>query len=124
MFELIPESKFKSVLPHSLIHDYFHWYNMKTQIVEFRPLADRWTPNLEKNWSTAFQLNGGPVLSRQQEVGVRQFLVAPDHALGRTIHNIFSPLEPNIFDLFITFRSTDHNIQPVSISLQIGRAHV
>ena len=90
---------------------------MKTQIVEFRPLADRWTPNLEKNWSTAFQLNGGPVLSRQQEVGVQQFLVSPNHALCRTIHNIFSPLEPNIFDLFITFRSTDHNIQPLSISL-------
>ena len=117
MFELIPESKFTSVLPRSLIHDYFHWYNMKTQTVEFRPLANRWTPNLEKNWSTAFRLNGVPVLSRQQEFEVRQFLVVPNHALCRTIHNIFSPLEPNIFDLFITFRSTNHNIQPLSISL-------
>ena len=117
MFDLIPESKFTSVLPRSLIIDYFHWYNTKTHTVEFRPLADRWTPNLEKNWSTAFQLSGGPVLSRQQEPGVRQFLVAPNHALGRTIHNLFSPLEPNTFNLFITFRSTDHNTEPLSISL-------
>jgi len=117
VFELIPESKFISVLPHSFIHDYFHWYNTKTHTVEFRPLADRWTPNLEKNWSTAFRLNGDPVLSRQQEFGVRQFLVAPNHALCRTIHNIFSPLEPNIFDLLVTFRSTNHNTQPLSISL-------
>ena len=117
MSELIPESKFKSVLPRSLIHDYFHWYNTKAHTVEFRPLADRWTPRLEKNWSTAFQLNGGPALSHQQESGVRQFLIAPNHVLGRTIHALFSPLEPNILDLFITFRSTSHNIQPLSISL-------
>ena len=117
MSELIPESKFTSVLPRSLINDYFHWYNTKTHIVEFRPSADRWTPNLERNWSTAFQLNGGPALGRQQESGVQQFLVAPNHALGRTIHTIFSPLEPNIFDLFITFRSINHNPQPLSISL-------
>ena len=117
MFELIPESKFTSVLPRSLIYDYFHWYNVKTHIVEFRPLADRWTPSLDKNWSTAFQLNGVPVLSRQQDFGVRQFLVAPNHALSHIIHNLFSPLEPNIFDLLITFRSTNHNIQPLSISL-------
>ena len=117
MSDLIPESKFTSVLPRSLINDYFHWYNTKTHIVEFRPSADRWTPNLERNWSTAFQLNGGPVLGRQQESGVQQFLVAPNHALGRTIHTLFSPLEPNNFDLFITFRSINHNPQPLSISL-------
>jgi hypothetical protein len=114
---LIPESKFISVLPRSLIHDYFHWYNTKTHTIEFRPLADRWTPSLEKNWSTTYQLNGGPVLSRQQESGVRQFLVAPNHALGCTIHDLFSPLEPNTFDLFITFRTINHNTEPLSISL-------
>jgi len=117
VFELIPESKFTPVLPRSLIHNYFHWYNTKTHTVEFRPLADRWTPNLEKNWSTAFQLKGNPVLRRQQEVGVQQFLIASNHALCRTIHNIFSPLEPNIFDVLITFRSTNQNFQPLSISL-------
>ena len=117
MFELIPGSKFTSVLPRSFTDDYFHWYNTRTHTVELRPLADRWTPNLERNWSTAFQLNGGPVLSRQQESGVREFLVVPNHALGRTTHNLFSPLEPNIFDLFITFCSTNHNTQPLSISL-------
>ena len=117
MSELIPESKLTSILPRSLIHNYTHWYNTKTHVVEFRPLADRWTSSLEKNWSTALQLDGGPVLSRQQESGVRQFLVAPSHALSRTIHNVFSPLEPNIFDLFITFHSTNHNTHPLSISL-------
>ena len=117
MSELIPESKLMSVVPRCLIHDYFHWYNTKTHTIEFRPLADCWIPSLEKNWSTTFQLQGRPVLSRPQEPGVRQILVAPNHALGRTIHNIFSPLEPNIFNLFITFRSTEQGTQPLSISL-------
>ena len=117
VFELIPTSKLTSVLPRSLTHDYFHWYNTKTHTVEFRPLADRWTPSLEKNWSTTFQLKGRPALSRPQESGVRQFLIAPNLALGRTIHNVFLPLEPSIFDLFITFRSANDDIQPLSISL-------
>ena len=117
MSELIPESKLTSVLPRSLTHDFFHWYNTKTHTVEFRPLADRWTPSLEKNWSTTFQLKGRPVLSRPQEYGVRQFLIAPNHTLGRTIHNVFLPLESSIFDLFISFRSTDDKTQPLSISL-------
>jgi hypothetical protein len=117
VFELIPESKLTSALPRSLIHHHFHWYNTKSHVVEVRPGSGRWEPNLEKNWSTTFQLNGGPALSRQQEPGVRQFLIDPSHTLGRTIHNVFSPLEPNIFDLFITFHSTDCSTQPLSISL-------
>ena len=117
MSELIPNSKLTSVLPRSLIDDYFHWYNTRTHNVEFRPLANRWTPSLEKNWSTTFKLKGRPVLSRPQESGSRQFLVAPNHTLGRTIHNVFLPLEPSIFDLFITFRSTNDDTQPLSISL-------
>ena len=117
MFELIPDSELASVLPRSLIHHHFHWYNTKSHIVEVRPYSGRWAPNLEKNWSTASQLNGGPALSRQQESGVRQYLIDPGHALSRAMHNVFSPLEPNIFDLFMTFDSTDCNTQPLSISL-------
>ena len=115
--ELIPESKLTSTLPLSLINDYTHWYNTKTHVVEVRPLSDRWTPNLEKNWSTTFPLDGSPALSRQPESGVRQFLVAPTHALSRTVHNVFLPLEPNIFNLLITFCSTNYHTQPLHISL-------
>ena len=117
MSELIPESKLTFTLPRSLINDYTHWYNTKTHVIEIRPLSDRWTPNLENNWSTTEQLNDSPALSRQQESGARQFLVAPTHALHRTMHNVFSPLEPNIFDLLITFYSMNGNTQPLSISL-------
>jgi hypothetical protein len=120
VFELIPDSEFASVLPRSLIHDYFHWYSTKTHVVEFRPLSDRWTPNLEKNWSTVTQLNGGLAISRQQEFGVRQFLVSPNHALSRAIHNVFSTLEQNLVDLFISFNyeySTNCGPQPLSIFL-------
>ena len=120
MFELIPDFELISVLPHFLIHDYCHWYDTKTHIVEVRPLSDRWTPNLEKNWSTAIQLNGGLALSRQQESGVRQFLVDPNHALSRAIHNVFSPLEQNPLDLFISFNyeySTNCDPQPLTIFL-------
>ena len=120
MFELIPDDELISVLPRSLIRDHFHWYNTKTHIVEVRPLSDRWTPNLEKNWSTNIQLNGRLALSRQREFGIRQFLVNPNHALGRAIHKVFSPLEQSRFDVFISFNyeySTNCEPQPLSIFL-------
>jgi hypothetical protein len=120
VFELIPDSELTSVLPRSLIHDHFHWYNTKTHIVEVRPLSDRWTSNLENNWSTEVQLNGRPALSRQRDFGIRRFLVDPNHALCRAIHNVFSPLEQSPLDLFISFNyeySTNCEPQPLSICL-------
>jgi len=120
MFELIPDSRLASVLPRALIHDHFHWYNTKTHIVEFRPLSERWTPNLRQNWSTDVGLALSRPLSRPQDFGVRQFLVNPNHPLSRAIHNVFSPLEQNPLDLFITFNyehSTNCEPQPLSIFL-------
>jgi hypothetical protein len=67
VFEFLPESKLKSALPRCLVHVYTHWYNTKTDVIEIRPLSDPWTPNLGKNWSTEFRLNGGVSFSRQQE---------------------------------------------------------
>lgn len=120
VFELLPESKLKSALPRCLLHDYVHWYDMKTHIIEIRPLFDPWTPNLGKNWSTEFQLNDGVSFSRPQGSGLRQFLIDPDDAISHTMHEVFSPLEQSIFDLFISFNyeeSNDHKPQPPTISL-------
>jgi len=120
VFELIPVSKLTSLLPRSLIRDHVHWYNTKTHVIEIRPLSDCWTPNLEKNWSTVYELNGGLALSRQQEFGVRQFLVCPSHTLSRAIHDVFSPLEQSPLDLVISFNyedSTNCEPQPLSIAL-------
>jgi len=120
VFEFLPGSKFKSALPCCLLHDYTHWYDTKTRIIEIRPLSDPWTPNLGKNWSTKFQLNGGVSFSRLHESGLRQFLIDPTHAISRTIHKVFSPLEQSVFDLFISFnyeQSNDHKPQPPTISL-------
>src|SRR5258706_6941588 len=63
---------------------------------------------------------GGISFSRPQGPGVRQFLVDPNHAISRTMHDVFSPLEHSIFDLFISFnyeQSNDHKPQPPTISL-------
>jgi hypothetical protein len=120
IFELIPDSKLTSALPRSLISDYVHWYNTTTHVIEIRPLSDPWTPKLEENWSTAFQLDGVSTLSRQRESGVRQLLVDPNRPLSHAIHKIFSRLEPKIVDLFITFNystSTKHQSRNLSISL-------
>ena len=120
VFELIPASKLTSALPRSLISNYAHWYNTSTFVIEIRPLTDPWTPNLEENWSTAFQLNGARALSRQRKPGLRQFLVDPNHATSNAVHKIFSPLEPSIFDLFITFHhetSTNRRPQDLTVSL-------
>ena len=120
VFELLPESKLKSALPRCLLHDYVHWYDTKTRIIEIRPLLDPWTPNLGKNWSTEFQFNGGVSFSRPQEPGLRQFLIDPSDAISRAMHEVFSPLEQSIFDLFISFnyeQSNDHKPHPPTISL-------
>ena len=122
VFELIPDSKLVSALPRSLVRDYVHWYNTSTFVIEIRPLTDPWTPNLEENWSTAFQLNGAGAFSRQRKSGVRQFLLDPNHAISHAIHTIFSPLEPSIFDLFITFyHGTSTNCRPQDLTVSLPR---
>ena len=119
VFEFLPESQLRSTLPRCLLHDYAHWYNTKTRVIEIRPLSDPWTPSLGKNWSTEFRLNGGVSFSRPHESGLRQFLIDPNHAISRTIHEVFSPLEQSVFDLFISFihEPNDHRPQPPTISL-------
>ena len=120
VFELIPDSKLTSALPRSLIRDYAHWYNTNTFVIDIRPLTDPWTPNLEENWSMAFQLNDALALSRQRKSGLRQFLVDPNHAISHAIHTIFAPLEPSVFDLLITVdygASTEYQPQNLTISL-------
>jgi hypothetical protein len=120
VFEFLPESKLTSALPRCLLHDYAHWYDTRTGIIEIRPLSDPWTPNLGKNWSTEFRLNGGVSFSRPHESGLRQFLIDPTHAISRTMHEVFSPLEQSVFDLFISFdyeQSNHHKPQPPTISL-------
>ena len=120
VFQLIPASKLTSALPRSLIRNYAHWYNTSTFVIEIRPLIDPWTPNLEENWSTAIQLNDTHAFSRQRKSGLRQFLVDPNHAISRAIHTVFSPLEPSIFDLVMTFHhetSTSCRHQDFTISL-------
>jgi len=122
VFELIPASKLMSTLPRCLVHNYAHWYNTSTFVIEARPLIDPWTPNLEENWSTALHLNGAGALSRQRKSGLRQFLVDPNHAISRAIHAIFSPLEPSIFDLFITFHhETSTNRRPEDFTVSLPR---
>jgi hypothetical protein len=120
VFELVPDLELTSALPRSLIRNYTHWYNLKSHIIEIRPLSDPWTPNLAENWSTALPLDGSLTLSRQLEPGRRQFLVDPNHSICRAIHKVFSPLEPSRHDLTITFdygSSTNHQARNLTISL-------
>jgi hypothetical protein len=120
IFELIPDSKLTSALPRALITNYVHWFNMSSHVIEIRPRTDPWTPKLEENWSTIFQLDGASTLSRQRKCGARQLLVDPNHPISHAIHKIFSPLEPSTFDLLITLNygpSTNFRSRNLSISL-------
>jgi hypothetical protein len=120
VFELVPDLKLTSALPRSLIRNYTHWYNLKSHIIEIRPLSDPWTPNLAENWSTALPIDGSLTLSRQLEPDRRQFLVNPNHSICRAIHKVFSPLEPSRHDLIVTFdygSFTNHQARNLTISL-------
>jgi hypothetical protein len=41
--ELLPSRLFEGYFPSAFVKSYVHWYNLRTQSVEFRPILDPWT---------------------------------------------------------------------------------
>lgn len=54
VLELIPHDKFTGDLPTAFIHDYVHWLDVATQVIELRPLKQPRKPSLD-NWHIIYQ---------------------------------------------------------------------
>ncbi|KAI6011417.1 hypothetical protein EDC04DRAFT_3145760 [Pisolithus marmoratus] len=53
IFELIPRKRLESDLPAALVENHVHWLNLSTQVLEARPIENRWQSSHD-NWRLQF----------------------------------------------------------------------
>lgn len=46
--EVIPLSRLEGDFPHFMIHEYFHWFDLRSQHVEWRPRSQLWSPSSDE----------------------------------------------------------------------------
>ncbi|KAI9728103.1 MAG: hypothetical protein M1834_007819 [Cirrosporium novae-zelandiae] len=63
IYELLPIHALEGDFPESFVRDYFHWLNLSTQSVEWRPLLHPWISS-DKNWHMHTNHQGNNILSR------------------------------------------------------------
>ncbi|KAG8719382.1 hypothetical protein FRC09_011187 [Ceratobasidium sp. 395] len=90
-FQLIPHSKLVDDFPAFFSSNYHHWMDLKTGVVEFRPLTSPWAPH-KKNWRLRFSSSSNS--SMEQSNGNGSTILLDIHspafiAIARQI----SPLE-------------------------------
>ncbi|KAK5686853.1 hypothetical protein LTR17_026786 [Elasticomyces elasticus] len=49
-YELIPGRLFSGIFPAAFIQDHVHWYNLDTDVVEFRPVDQPWESLCPRTW--------------------------------------------------------------------------
>ena len=64
VLELVPQHYLMHDLPSALIKEYFHWLNIARKEIEFRPLNQRWQPNVDE-WCLRYQPGSISVLVRR-----------------------------------------------------------
>ncbi len=99
ILELVPQQNFVHDLPSALREDYFHWLDIASLEIEFRPFNQRWEPNSD-NWRLHYR------------DGLTSTLVRRDHTLidirSRTCANImriFGALE-TVENIYMTLSSS------------------
>lgn len=88
LYQLLPLHTHDGDFPEAFVHNFAHWLNINTGIVEWRPLIDAWTPTLQ-NWQMQFS-------SREaNSVLLRGSLSLIDlHApTAKAVSTVLSPLE-------------------------------
>ena len=49
LYELLPLHSLHGDFPQAFVNNYYHWLELKTGLIEWRPLLDPWTPS-SQNW--------------------------------------------------------------------------
>lgn len=88
VYQIIPSRVFLKSLPHKFINDYIHWYDQKSQTIEFRDKNDPWRslPNL--NWFL-HRSGQGWTLKRQD----RDILLSSETSTAMYLARLMKPLE-------------------------------
>ncbi|KAN0110108.1 hypothetical protein V8E51_006495 [Hyaloscypha variabilis] len=93
-YELIPAQIFRGHFPTAFIDDYVHWYDIKNQSVEFRPVKSPWNSS-PHNWklhnsrfSGKWQLkkDGSPLIGVESETAKVLSLILAPLAAPERIH--------------------------------------
>ncbi|KAG8732082.1 hypothetical protein FRC10_001233 [Ceratobasidium sp. 414] len=103
-FELIPYTKLSNDLPIFFSLDYHHWINLKTGVIEFRPIATPWSSH-KKNWQLRFSNSSTSII---EQVGEKQrkLLVDVHSPAFKDIARQLEPLEAPRF-LHVTQSDSD-----------------
>ncbi|KAG8733067.1 hypothetical protein FRC10_000456, partial [Ceratobasidium sp. 414] len=113
-FELIPHSKLANDLPFFLSSDYHHWVDLKTGVVEFRPLVSPWSSD-ENNWRLEFSGSSATFMRQAGEKG--SALLTDMHSrFFKDIARQIDPLEASQY-LHVTQSSRD----PAKITVELPR---
>ena len=86
-YELIPTNALGNDFPYAFINEYVHWLDLDTRIIEWRPVAEAWSPS-GLNWQMRSDSNGSYKLARDALV-----LLDPHKATAKALTLVFSPLE-------------------------------
>lgn len=87
IYELLPIHALDGDFPHAFVQDYAHWLEIKTGVVEWRPLVYAWTQT-PQNWQMRPAKNNVSMLSR----GLSR-LIDPHTPTAKAVSTVLSPLE-------------------------------
>lgn len=103
VWELVPYTKLLGDLPIHFVEGYMHWLNVRTGIVEFRPLSDPWTISPGKNWLISYSRDSPSLMSLGD-----QRMLDVQSPTAKMIGQILSPLEDPIrIDIVWSFQPGD-----------------
>lgn len=89
LFQALPQSTFKNILPDHFVHSFHHWLDESTGDIEFRSLERPWQSSAN-NWRMVFSdLNFS---TAQVQLGSKS-LIEPISHIGRQITDILSVLD-------------------------------
>lgn len=87
IYELLPIQALDGDFPHAFVQDYAHWLELKTGLVEWRPLDYAWTQT-QQNWQMRPHKNNMSMLSRGSST-----LVDSHTPTAEAVSAVLSPLE-------------------------------
>lgn len=85
--ELIPEEVFREVIPHALIDDFVHWYDVGGNTVRFLPKSDPWK-RPEAFWYLSRESDGWVLRHTDGSSSI-----CPSSQLGSYLSEVFKPLQ-------------------------------
>lgn len=88
IYDVVPSRVFGQFLPDEFINGYIHWYDRKTQTIEFRDKSKPWNSSPDLNWIMR-RTELGWTLQRQSQY----ILLGPETSTARHLARLLEPLE-------------------------------